>query len=67
MKVPAYIALGQFTTENMALTALFLPVAILSTLAGVWLVRRIDAARFFTIIYALMILIGIELLRIALA
>jgi uncharacterized protein len=67
LKVPAYLALGQFTMENFALTAVFLPVAILSTMGGVWLVRRIDPARFFTIIYALMILIGIELLRVALS
>ncbi len=67
LKVPAYFALGQFTVENMTLTAVFLPVAILSTLAGVWIVRRIDPARFFTIIYILMVLIGIELLRVALS
>ena len=62
MKVPAYAALGQFTTENLTATALLLPVAIASTLAGVALVRRIDPARFYTMIYVLMILLGFKLI-----
>ena len=58
LKVPAYAALGQFTAENMATVAVLLPVAIGSTLAGVWLVRRIQADRFYALIYALMIPVG---------
>lgn len=61
MKVPAYAALGQFTRANLAATALLLPVAIVSTFAGVALVKRVDAARFYTIIYLLMIALGIKL------
>lgn len=62
LKVPAYLALGQFTHENLIAAAVLMPLAIASTLAGVWIVRRIDPARFYTIIYVLMIAIGIELL-----
>ncbi len=62
MKVPAYVALGQFTAENMRLTLIFLPIAIVSTVAGVWLVRRLDPARFYTIINILMIGVGLLLL-----
>lgn len=61
IKVPAYLALGQFTRANLTIAALLLPVAILSTLAGVWLVRRVPADRFYTAIYLLMILVGIKL------
>ena len=61
LKVPAYLALGQFTRENLTIAALLLPVAIVSTLAGVWLVRRVPAGRFYTAIYVLMILVGIKL------
>lgn len=64
IKVPAYLALGQFTPENLRLSLFFLPVAILSTLAGVWLVKRIDPARFFTIINLLLVAVGAELLRV---
>jgi hypothetical protein len=60
-KVPAYLALGQFTLANMTVAALLLPVAIASTLAGVWLVRRVSAARFYTAVYVLMILVGVKL------
>ena len=61
MKVPAYVALGQFTRANLATAALLLPVAIASTLAGVWLVRRVSPARFYTAIYWLMIAVGAKL------
>ncbi|MBX3565326.1 MAG: sulfite exporter TauE/SafE family protein [Sphingomonas sp.] len=61
IKVPAYLALGQFTPANLLLAAALLPVAILSTIAGVWLVRRVSAERFYTAIYWLMILVGIKL------
>jgi hypothetical protein len=61
MKVPAYWALGQFTQTNLIAAASLMPVAIASTFAGVWLVRRIDAERFYTLIYVLMILTGLKL------
>lgn len=61
IKVPAYIALGQFTRANLTIAALLLPVAIVSTIAGVWLVRRVPPERFYTAIYVLMVLIGARL------
>jgi hypothetical protein len=62
LKVPAFIALGQFTERNAALTGIFLPLAIISTLAGVWLVRRVSPARFVIVINLLMIAVGAKLL-----
>ena len=61
LKVPAYFALGQFTPANLATSAALLPVAIASTVAGVWLVRRVSAQRFYTLIYVLMIAVGVKL------
>ncbi|MGL4542567.1 MAG: sulfite exporter TauE/SafE family protein [Polymorphobacter sp.] len=61
VKVPAYAALGQFDRANLAVAAWLLPVAIGSTLAGVWLVRRVPGERFIHIIYALMVLVGARL------
>jgi len=61
IKVPAYLALGQFTRENLLTAAALLPVAVISTMAGVWLVRRISPERFYTAIYWLMILVGAAL------
>jgi uncharacterized protein len=62
IKVPAYVALGQFTTANALAAAILLPVAVLSSLAGVRLVRRVPVERFYLIIYALMIVAGVKLL-----
>jgi uncharacterized protein len=63
MKVPAYWSLGQFTAQTMTLAAIFAPIAIASTIAGVWLVRRISYERFQLLVSLLMILVGGELLR----
>ena len=62
IKVPAYVALGQFTTGNAIATAILLPFAVAASLAGVWLVRRVSAERFYGIVYALMIVAGAKLL-----
>ncbi len=62
VKVPAYLALGQFTLANAVATLSLLPFAILASLAGVKLVRKIPVERFYTIIYLLMIAAGAKLL-----
>jgi len=61
IKVPAYAALGQFTRENLLTAAALMPLAIASTFAGVWLVRRIAVDRFYTMIYALLLVVGAKL------
>jgi uncharacterized membrane protein YfcA len=61
LKVPPYILLGQFSRENLIASAAMLPVAIVSTLAGVWLVRRISAAKFYGFILWVTFLIGVKL------
>jgi uncharacterized protein len=61
LKVLPYFALGQFSKENMATAGTLFPLAIVSTLAGVWLVRRVDAERFYTLVYALTFLTGLRL------
>jgi hypothetical protein len=66
IKVPAYLALGQFTAANLLTAAALLPVAIASTFLGVALVRRVDAERFYTAIYWLMVLVGAGLIAEAL-
>ncbi len=62
IKVPPYFALGQLTAENLATSGALFPVAIASTWAGVWLVRRVPVERFYTLIYLLLILVGAKLL-----
>lgn len=62
IKVPPYLALGQFTTENLATSGVLFPLAIASTWAGVWLVRRVPAERFYTLVYILLVLVGAKLI-----
>ena len=62
IKVPAYIALGAFPREVLVAAALLMPLAIVSTLLTVRWLKRIDGARFYVIIYALMILLGAKLM-----
>jgi uncharacterized membrane protein YfcA len=62
VKVPAYVALGQFTTENALASLALLPIAVLGSLAGVYLVRKVEMERFYTIIYLLLIATGVQLL-----
>lgn len=61
IKVPPYVALGQFTAENLLTAAVLFPLAVASTWAGVLLVRRVDGARFYTAVYLLLILVGAKL------
>jgi uncharacterized protein len=61
LKVPPYFLLGQFSRDNLLVSAGLIPVAILSTFAGVWVTRRISADRFYAGILALTFLIGAKL------
>ena len=61
MKIPAYAALGQFTRANLLASAALMPVAIGATAAGVVLIRKFNAARFYTLIYVLMVVLGVKL------
>ena len=61
IKLPPYFLLGQFSRDNLTASLALLPVAVLSTFGGVWLVRRVDANRFYAIILALTFLIGVKL------
>jgi uncharacterized protein len=61
-KVPAYWSLGQFKMVTLWTSVMLMPVAILSTFAGVCLVKRINGPLFYRIINGLMILLGARLL-----
>lgn len=58
IKVPVYVALGQFTHDNALATAVLLPLAIAASLGGIWLVKRVPTERFYMIVYWLMIVAG---------
>lgn len=61
IKLPFFVSLGQLDVR-LGMTALALmPVAVLATLAGIWLVRRTPVERFYGIIHGLMLLGGLKL------
>lgn len=61
IKVPAYIALGQFTRTNLLHALWLAPLALGCTWLGVRLVRRIDGPRFYRLVYGLLITVGAKL------
>ncbi|MGQ9368259.1 sulfite exporter TauE/SafE family protein [Azospirillum sp. ST 5-10] len=62
IKVPAYAALGQFTADTLLTAAVLMPLAVVSTRAGVHLVRRVDGKAFYIVVYLLLIGLGLKLL-----
>ena len=61
IKIPPYFLLGQFSRENLTVSAGLIPVAILATFAGIWLVRRVAPDRFYAIILIITFAIGAKL------
>lgn len=62
IKILPYAALGQLNAENLTTAALLFPLAILSTMAGVVLVRGVQTQKFYTAIFTLLIGVGCKLL-----
>jgi uncharacterized protein len=63
IKVVPYFLLGQFSTENLATSAVLFPFAILTNLLGIWLVRVMPTEWFYRVVYFLVFLISLELIR----
>lgn len=61
IKVPAFVALGAFTRESLMLAALFLPLAMLGTFAGAWLVKRVNGPIFYAFANAMLVMVGLKL------
>jgi len=62
MKLVPYFALGQFSTQTLATSAVLLPFAIASNFFGLWLARRTPTELFYQITYLLMLVISLALL-----
>ncbi len=61
VKLLPYFLLGQFSTSNLAASAILMPIAPAATLAGAWLVRRIKPEMFYPFMYAMVALVSIKL------
>jgi uncharacterized membrane protein YfcA len=62
LKLPPYFMLGQLSFTNVATSMILFPVAWISTLIGIWLVRRVPAKPFYRILYATQFLVSLKLL-----
>jgi len=62
VKVIPYAALGQFDATNLKTSAMLIPLAPIGVLIGVWLLKRIDQAVFYRIMYGLIFITGLKLL-----
>jgi uncharacterized membrane protein YfcA len=63
IKVAPFFLLGQFSTDNLATSAVLFPFAIVTNLFGIWLVRVTPAETFYRVTYFLVFLISLELIR----
>ncbi len=61
VKLIPYFALGQFSPQNLSTTLILLPLAPLSMLAGIWLVKSINQTLFYRLSYGAMFIIAIKL------
>jgi len=62
VKVVPYVALGQMSGATLVTSALMVPLSLLATWAGIWLVRRIDPERFNYVILGLLGAVGLWLI-----
>ena len=62
IKLVPFFALGQFSPENLATSAVLLPLAVATNFIGLWLVRRTPAELFFKLTYVLVLLIALGLI-----
>lgn len=61
MKVPSYLVVGSLNRQTLTAAAALLPLAVVTTLIAVRIIKRIDTARFYTMVYLLMIALGSKL------
>jgi uncharacterized membrane protein YfcA len=61
VKLVPYFFLGQFDSENLLTAAIISPIALVSVLLGIWLVKNIDPKAYYDLVYALIFLVGLFL------
>ena len=62
VKLIPYGFLGQLSTQNLATSAALAAFAPIGVYTGVWLHKRVSDRTFFTIVYALLLVLGIKLI-----
>lgn len=62
VKLVPYAWLGQFDKTNLTTSLILIPLAPVGVLMGVWLLKRINQAVFYRILYGLIFVVGVKLL-----
>jgi uncharacterized membrane protein YfcA len=62
LKLPPYFFLGQLSASNLLTSVALFPVALVATLAGIWLVRRVPREPFYKLLYASQFMVSVKLL-----
>jgi len=62
-KIIPFVALGQFSFDNFAVSAVLIPLAVATNYFGLWLVRVTPQDLFYRIVYVFTFLISLELIR----
>lgn len=61
VKLVPYFLLGQFDAANVAASAILIPIALITTVLTVLLIRRINADAFYRWVYISMFIVGVYL------
>jgi uncharacterized protein len=62
IKLGPYWALGQFSSENLQISAWLVPIAVIGTLVGVRLVRVLPQKVYFNIVQAALMVVSLKLM-----
>jgi uncharacterized membrane protein YfcA len=62
IKFALFVLLGQVSQSNLMISATLLPVAVAATFLGVWLVKRMEASRFYGIVTTTTFILGLKLI-----
>lgn len=62
VKLVPYFALGQFDAANLKTSLALAPLAPVATLAGAYIVRRLNAALFYPLMYAMVLATSLKLI-----
>ncbi|MEM9257947.1 MAG: sulfite exporter TauE/SafE family protein, partial [Pseudomonadota bacterium] len=61
-KLPPYYSLGQFSTDNLLLSLVLMPIAPMGVLIGRYLVRRSTPELYYRLIAFFLAIVGVKLL-----
>lgn len=62
VKLVPYFWLGQFTGQNLATSAVLLPLAPFATLTGVWAVKKVSQEGFYGVMYTAVSIVSLKLI-----